>query len=294
MESSEPNSHPAMWVPRRSRKFKILGVALGLFLLVTYVPLTRALDLGPMYTRDSEGQWSVRNQDLRHWRGLRWNFGMGSGNQSMVHWRAALNGRFPTPYPARRFWVVCQTPGDAAEALGEMIVQKLLAKDEMAEVAFFPYVHLPITEFRPPDLWITLDQLEDESLTLPGYFSARGTVAMTITPRLHGGLNRSKDGVDAPYSTTLLNYAGSRVGLVSAAGRWKHVGEQLALMVHLDTQLQELQGAGDEPSAVLGIELMHGPIVCERIQALADLGKDVKQLKEGPGWMVHDLSAWSL
>lgn len=271
-----------------------MGLAVGLFLLLTYVPLTRAMDLGPMYTRDPEGAWSVRHQDLRNWRGLRWNFGKGFGEQSMVHWRAPLGDRFPTPYPARRIWVVCQTPGEAAQALGEIIVEQLLARNEMAEVAFFPYVQLPITEFRPPDLWITLDQLEDESLILPGFFSVRGTVAMTIAPHLHAGLNRTKEEVDAPFSTSLMHYDGSRFGLLSAAGRWKHVGEQLALMVHLETQLQELRGAGTEPPAVLGIDLLHGPIRCERIQALADLGKDVKQLKEGPAWMAHDLSAWSL
>jgi len=173
-------------------------------------------------------------------------------------------------------------------------VEELLASDDMAEVAFFPYVQLPITEFRPPDLWITLDQLQDSSTTLPGFFAARGTLALTITPRLQDSLLKSKKEVKAPFFTTLLKYDGSRVGLISAAGRWKRLGDDLARLVHLDEQLQELRGSEAQLTAVLGIELMHGPIVCERIQALADLGKEVKQLKEGPAWMVHDLSAWSL
>lgn len=269
-------------------------MGLVLFFLLTYVPLTRGMDYGPMYTRDPEGQWSVRNLDLRHWRGLRWNQSAAFGSQGSVSWSAPLDRGLPTPYPTRRIWVVCQTPGQPAHALGEALVEELLTQDSMAEVAFFPFVQLPITEFRPPDLWITLNQIERASTTLPGYFSAKGTVALTITPRLQDTLDRTKQEITAPFFTSLLHYDGARVGLISAAGRWMRLGEELAGIAQVDSYLESLQGATQERSAVLGIELLHGPIVCERPQALADLGTEVKQLKEGPAWMVHDLSAWAL
>lgn len=281
-------------MPRRSRRFKAWGLAIGLFLLLTYVPLSRAMDLGPMYTRSPEGEWSVRNPDLRYWRGLRWNWGKGYGSQGSEMWTPGLGSKLFTPYPTRRIWIVCQTPGKAAHALGEALTEQLLANDDMAEVAFFPFVQLPITEFRPPDLWVTLEQLADESTTLPGFFSASGSIAMTISPRLHNTLYRASSEVEAPFFASLLNYDASRVGLISAAGRWKHIGDELVRSAHLETNLRLLRGESTQLPVVLGIELLHGPIRCKPIQALADLGKQVQQLKEGPAWMVHDLSAWSI
>ncbi len=293
MQSPSPDPTPSPRGPRRSWRFGI-GVAIGLVLLLTYLPLTRAIDLGPMYTRGPGGEWSVRNQDLRYWRGLRWNWGVGSGSQGSQKWSPGLDSKLPTPYPARRIWIVCQTPGAAAHALGEALTAQLLANGDMAEVAFFPFVQLPITEFRPPDLWVTLDQLGDESTTLPGYFAAKGSIAMTVTPRLQNALTRTREQIEQPFSANLLRYDSSRVGLISAAGRWKRIGDELLQNAHLESTLLALRGDSPTLPAVLGIELLHGPIRCKPIRSLADLGKTVRQLKEGPAWMVHDLSVWSL
>ena len=279
----------------QGRRFKAWVVGIGLFLALTYVPLTRAMDLGPMYTRGPEGGWSVRNQDLRHWRGLRWDWShnstWGLGQSSWSH--SALKS-FPTPYPARRIWVVCQTPGEAVHAMGEELVKELLENADIVEVAFFPFVQLPITEFRPPDLWVTLDQVHDVSKALPGYFSAKGSVVATVTPRLLDTLTVDKSDIEAPLFATLLAYQDSRLGLISAAGRWDKIGKRLANKSRLLHALKELRGEASEPSAALTIDLLHGPIRCEPIQALAALGREVQQIKEGPAWMVHDLSAWSV
>ncbi|MCP5023472.1 MAG: hypothetical protein GY930_17095 [bacterium] len=294
MQSPDPTPSPAPRVPGRSRRFRALGLVIGLVLLLTYVPLSRAMDLGPMYTRGPEGEWSVRNQDLRHWRGLRWNMSKGHGSQGVESWTPGLGSELFTPYPTRRVWIVCQTPGKVAHALGEALTKQLLANDDMVEVAFFPFVQLPVTEFRPPDLWVTLDQLADESTTLPGFFSASGSIAMTISPRLHNTLNRAASEIEAPFFASLLNYDKSQIGLISAAGRWKRLGDELVRSAHLETNLRLLQGECTQLPAVLGIELLHGSIRCTPIQALRDLGRQVQQLKEGPAWMVHNLTAWSI
>ncbi|MCB9906240.1 MAG: hypothetical protein H6830_00820 [Planctomycetes bacterium] len=279
---SKPTANvPRSWRPR-------IGITLlGLWMLFTYVPLTRAFNQGPMYSRMASGDWSVRNLDLRGWRGLRWEWASGQPEVTSyvgIHTETA-------PYPCQRIWIVCRTPGQVTHELGAALVQRLLARPGMVEVALFTHRQLPFSEYRSPDLYVTLDALEEDSQTLPGYLSAHGRIELRVQPSL---LPRPVEGPDEPNCVVQASYEARRFGAISAAQRWAPIADALADRIDLEAYLDELQGSDTPPLPSLELHWLHGPIQCAPILALQRYPFDLQSMNTGTAWMVHDDSAWSL
>ena len=281
--SSQADSKSHRWKPKTGLTL------LGLLLLFTYMPLSRAYNQGPIYTRLSGGDWSVHNRDLRDWRGLRVQLASGDTEVTPGTSQAIFDPSGNSP--CRRIWIICRTPGQAVHALGDKLTQRLLQRSSLVEVAFFPARQLPINEYRPPDLWVCLDELQSDSLTLPGLFRASGTVEIRIGPTV---LPLPEEYGQVPKQVQQFAYSTQRVGLLSAAGRWDQVGEGLAQNAGLESFLDELENQEPNPLPALDISLFHGPIRYPEGKTFLGLGPELQMISQGNHWMVHDSTGWTL
>ena len=273
--------------PSQSRTRRWTLTLLVVWLALTYAPLSRAILRGPVYTRALDGAWSVHNEDLRTWRGLRWSAGFGAPKVTLA--TQIEDHTVDLPFPCQRIWVLCRTPGPVAHALGEELTLALLDRPGMQEVGYFTYRQLPNSAFRPPDLWITIDRLEGSSLTLPGHARSQGRLQVRMGQSTMAG---PKDLFAGPHWVGQLTYSSSRTGLVPAASRWLPIARALRDALPLQQVLDRWQGPPERALPAVAVRWLHPPIRCETIAALKQHLPRVQQVAEGPAWMMHDVTSW--
>ncbi|MEZ5973282.1 MAG: hypothetical protein R3F33_03395 [Planctomycetota bacterium] len=275
------SAHPAASRPA----LRLLLVAIGAVLLLTYVPLTRVQGAPVGYSRLADGSWSVRGADLRSWRGLHAVWARGGTEYQHVSWPA----RIDAPQPARRIWVVQLSPDPVAGALADAITQDLLADPELEEVGFFPYATLPLKEFRCPDLWIKVAAMQGESRTWPGRFRAKGRIEVRLEPWL---LPAPQELGETPVHVEQWSYDSERTGLVSAAGRWQTLAADLLEKAELRQTLSTWRGDAEGALADLPPTWLHGATEGLEIPGLLDEGERLHLLNRGQRWLVPEVTGW--
>ena len=271
----------------RRAAWRWVGTLLLVWVTLTYAPLSRAILRGPVYTRALDGSWSVHNEDLRSWRGVRWSAGIGAPRVELA--TQIEDHTVDLPFPCKRIWVLCRTPGPVAHALGEELTLALLERPGMQEVGYFTYRQLPNSAFRPPDLWITIDRLEGTSLTLPGHTRSAGRLQVRAAQTTMTG---PSDLFAGPHWVGQLTYSSQRSGLVPAASRWLPIAQALRDALPLDQVLDRWQGPEERALPPVAVRWLHPPQRCETILALKQHLPRVQQVAEGPAWMMHDVTSW--
>lgn len=289
LESPTNAAQPRSEGTRSGRGRRWAWTLLVVWLVVTYAPLSRTILRGPVYTRASDGSWSVHNEDVRVWRGLRTAAAVGT---PAVELATQIEDRtVDRPFPCQRIWVLCRTPGAMAHRLAEELTLALLERPGIQEVGWFTFRQLPNSAFRPPDLWITIDQLESESWTLPGHVRAQGRLQVRLAPSVTAA---PRDVMAGPHWVGQLTYETQHSGWIPAAARWGPTARALLAALPLDAVLDRWQGPLERALPPVDVRWLHAPIRCETIQPLKAHLTRVQQIAEGPAWMMHDVTAWTI
>lgn len=272
--------------PRR-RVRRLVLIACGLLLALTYAPTHRWEDEYLVFERDAGGEM-VRDGDTEISLGVRLDRGRSWADVTATNVAspAASAGKIAT----RRVWFLDVTGERLLRETALMMQSELKVLDWVQETAYFPRTYQPLHESTLPDIFVTLELIESSELHLPLFRRFDHTLRVGIGRR---PLRSTADPVSyrsAAHAELVVRVHGRFFGLTSAARKHDRSVAALARAIDVVGRLADwrarfgaIEGAPEELiEAERGLPALPLPESPDR-----------HQLYQGGYFLVHTEAMWA-